>query len=213
MARGGADRAALRRLERGGVEALVGVALLWWPVREQLQLVLVSDLQLATVGRRLYDDPRLLAREPEHRLLDALQTRLRRINSVETLLPRSTPRLYKKFRRDKERAATWYKEEPARSDDICWQEIDLLVLLLLRSCTSILAAYGNGGETPVGAIFGRVRSLYKSQVLVDEATDAREINDLVKLRLDLALRHSKDCTVEIHVLPAGKLRMESGTNF
>ncbi|RWM07960.1 ATP-binding domain-containing protein [Mesorhizobium sp.] len=103
--------------------------------------------------------------------ISAEQTRLRRINSVETLLPRSIPRLYKKFRRDKESAAAWYKEEPARPDDICWQEIDLLVLLLLRSCSAILAAYGDGAGSPTGAVFNRVRGLYRIQVLADEATD------------------------------------------
>lgn len=104
-------------------------------------------------------------------VISAEQTRLRRINSVETLLPRSIPRLYRKFRRDKDSTATWYSEEPTRPDDICWQEIDLLVLLLLRSCSAILAAYGDGAEAPAGAIFGRVRGLYRSQVLADEATD------------------------------------------
>lgn len=101
----------------------------------------------------------------------AEQTRLRLINSIETLLPRSVPRLYKRFRRDKEGAGAWYLREPGRPEDVCWQEIDLLVLLLLRSCSSILAAYGNGAGAPTGTIFGRVRSLYRSQVLVDEATD------------------------------------------
>lgn len=101
----------------------------------------------------------------------AEQIRLRRINSIETLLPRSLPRLYKRFRRDKELAGIWYSGEPARPDDICWQEIDLLILLLLRSSSAILAEYGNSAEAPAGAIFRQVSSLYRSQVLVDEATD------------------------------------------
>jgi hypothetical protein len=104
-------------------------------------------------------------------VISAEQARLRRFNSVETLLPRSIPRLYKKFRRDKEVAAAWFNDEPTRSDDACWQELDLLVLVLLRSCSAILAAYGDGAEPPAGMIFGRVRGLYRSQVLVDEATD------------------------------------------
>ncbi|MER9168528.1 ATP-binding domain-containing protein [Mesorhizobium australicum] len=104
-------------------------------------------------------------------VITAEQARLRRFNSVETLMPRSIPRLYKKFRRDKELAPAWYNNEPARPDDACWQEIDLLLLLLLRSCSAILASYGDGAEPPAGTIFSRVRGLYTSQVLVDEATD------------------------------------------
>src|SRR5437773_7906269 len=41
---------------------------------------------------------------------------------------------------------------------------------------------------------------------------SREINNLVKLRVDLAPAHAQDCSVQINILTASKIRMKAGAN-
>lgn len=103
----------------------------------------------------------------------AIQRRLRRFANFDTLVLRSIAPKYRKFRQQRNDDKRWYKNVPARSADISWQELDLLVLFTLRTAGSILATYRRmpGVELPGGGVLGAVSALYKNQILVDEATD------------------------------------------
>lgn len=111
--------------------------------------------------------------------LDALariiseQTRLRKFGSLDNLLTRSVPRLYKKFRKERLKEGLWYAGEPGKPTDIAWKELDLVVLAMLRMAGSVLSGYRNtpGAEAPDSGLIGNIRSLYKNQILVDEASD------------------------------------------
>ena len=48
---------------------------------------------------------------------------------------------------------------------------------------------------------------------VDELLDARELDDLVELRCDLAPLHPEDRAVQVDVLAAGQLRVEAGPDL
>lgn len=101
------------------------------------------------------------------------QRRLRRFANLDRLLLGSTPRLYKKFRAERAEQGIWYRAAPARSADISWRELDLVILATLRTADQILAGYRRAptAGVPEGGILGDIRSLYRNQVLVDEATD------------------------------------------
>lgn len=103
----------------------------------------------------------------------ATQRRLRRFASFETLLFRSVSPKYRKFRQQRNSEGRWYVGVPSRSADICWQELDLLVLFMLRTAGKVLSEYRRmpGRDIPEGGILGAVAALYKNQILVDEATD------------------------------------------
>ncbi len=48
---------------------------------------------------------------------------------------------------------------------------------------------------------------------VDELSGLGKLDDLLELRIDLALSHAEDAAVEIDVLPSRQLRMETGADF
>ncbi|MEJ6780936.1 ATP-binding domain-containing protein [Aminobacter sp. Piv2-1] len=118
-------------------------------------------------------------RVPERAELQALarisddQRRLRRFANLDRLLIRGIPRLYKKFRAERAEQSIWYSAAPTRSVDISWRELDLVILATLRMADQLLAGYrrASAAATPEGGILGDIRSLYRNQVLVDEATD------------------------------------------
>ena len=103
----------------------------------------------------------------------AAQTRLRRFASFDALALRSIAAKYRQFRAQSADKKRWYVATPDRSSDISWQELDLLVLLAFRAAGDILDAYRRvpGTELPASGVLGAIKSLYKGQILVDEATD------------------------------------------
>src|SRR5262249_36782401 len=48
---------------------------------------------------------------------------------------------------------------------------------------------------------------------IEKCADAREINDLIELGIDLSATHAEDRTVQINILSARQLGMESGTDL
>lgn len=101
------------------------------------------------------------------------QQRLRRFANFDQLLLRSIPRLYKRFRAERTEQGQWYLAAPARSVNISWRELDLVVLSTLRMANQIIAGYRRApaADMPDGGLLGDIRALYRNQVLVDEATD------------------------------------------
>src|SRR5262249_28031420 len=48
---------------------------------------------------------------------------------------------------------------------------------------------------------------------IQERTDVREGDDVIKLPLDLAPRHTENSAIKVDVLAAGQLRVETGADF
>lgn len=99
--------------------------------------------------------------------------RLRRFASLDRYFLRSIPRLYKKFRGERVEQGRWYRLAPARSTDISWRELDVVILATLRMAGQMLNGYRRAPSTiaPEGGILSEIRELYRNQILVDEATD------------------------------------------
>ena len=125
----------------------------------------------------------------------ASQRRLRRFASFETLVFRSVSPKYRKFRQQRNSEERWYVGLPSRSSDICWQELDLLVLFMLRTAGEILSEYRKmpGTDIPESGILGAVVALYKNQILVDEATDFSVLQLASMFELSHPLTHSSSC--------------------
>ncbi|MCC5987218.1 MAG: ATP-binding domain-containing protein [Pararhodobacter sp.] len=106
-------------------------------------------------------------------VIAASQARLRRFSSFNALVFRSIATNYRKFRSQRSTEGRWYASLPSRSSDISWRELDLLVLLTLRVAGEVMSAYRRmpAADLPEGGILGGVRTLYRNQILVDEATD------------------------------------------
>lgn len=100
------------------------------------------------------------------------QTRLRKFAHLDTLLIRRIPLLFRRYRRANAKDGRWYVNAPARATDICWKEVDLLILAILRVAGSIFASLQQYGiAIPATGRLGTIFGSYKNQVLVDEATD------------------------------------------
>ena len=101
------------------------------------------------------------------------QTRLRKFERLERLFLRRIAAKYKRFRAEMAKAGRWYQTTPAKSSDIHWQELDLVILATLQIANELLKNHRNrpGPDLPTGGPLGTVRYCQRAQVLVDEATD------------------------------------------
>ncbi|HEV2554077.1 MAG TPA: ATP-binding domain-containing protein [Bosea sp. (in: a-proteobacteria)] len=101
------------------------------------------------------------------------QRSLGRFTSIDRHVLRSIPRLYKKFRSERNEQGKWYRAAPAKSMDISWRELDVVILATLRVASRVLAGYRRNpsATAPESGILGDIRSLYRNQILVDEMTD------------------------------------------
>ncbi|MCW9054972.1 MAG: ATP-binding domain-containing protein [Candidatus Pacebacteria bacterium] len=99
--------------------------------------------------------------------------RLRKFERLERLFLRNVSQKYKRFRSDRTKESRWYKSAPAKSSDIHWKELDLMVLSTLQIANELLATYRGraGEELPSSGPLSEVRYLQRAQILVDEATD------------------------------------------
>jgi hypothetical protein len=118
------------------------------------------------------------ARTPERDVLRQIGVtvleigRIRKFNSYPETLLRQIARHYRMFRREMAQDGRWYREVPTRSSDIVWQELDLLILATLRLSSELVRVYQRGVvDLPSGGVFGGILGAYRTQVLVDEATD------------------------------------------
>jgi hypothetical protein len=118
---------------------------------------------------------RLPAREEIAQLarIGGERSRLRKFASLHSALLRSVPRIYKKYRRERHKEGRWYAAEPRSGADICWKELDLLILAILRLAGSVLDSYARASHVDLperGALIN-IRGALRNQILVDEATD------------------------------------------
>ena len=101
------------------------------------------------------------------------QGRLRKFERLERLFLRSIAMKYKRFRTERAKKERWYLATPAKSSDIHWQELDLVVLATLQISNELLTTYRErwGADLPVGGPLAAIRYLQRAQILADEATD------------------------------------------
>lgn len=97
------------------------------------------------------------------------------------------PRIYKKYRRERQKEERWYAAEPRSGADICWKELDLLILAILRLAGSALDSYARTArvDLPERGVLVNIRGALRNQILVDEATDF----SIIQLAIMRALAH------------------------
>jgi hypothetical protein len=105
--------------------------------------------------------------------LSALQNALRRFVRFPSRIVKDVPKHYRIFRRDSFRDKLWYDEYPARQSNIDGYELDLLILATLKFTRQLLEqSWLQRRLNESGyARLNTIASQFKSQVLVDEATD------------------------------------------
>jgi DNA polymerase III delta prime subunit len=105
--------------------------------------------------------------------LTAERSRLQKFANIERLIINRIPRLYKAYRRDNADGSDWYVASPSRPNDVCWMEVDLLILAMLKTASEMLSAYAKGSGTTASpsGFLDAIRSAYRNQILVDEASD------------------------------------------
>ncbi len=85
----------------------------------------------------------------------------------------SIPKRYRAFRRDRQAASTWYREEGFEARDIHPLELDIVLLSILRSAFELISQpfVLRNIESPAWSSLAFFLGLYRNQILVDEATD------------------------------------------
>jgi len=93
-------------------------------------------------------------------------------NPLRRLLAGS-PARYRRFRRQRRTEGRWYRSDGFTVNDLSPLETDIILLATLRSASSLLANAQLAGEVADGrhSILQTVRDLYRTQIIVDEATD------------------------------------------
>jgi len=114
----------------------------------------------------------------EKELLDVgenllVQSALRRLANPVRRYVDGIPARYRRFRRLRQNENRWYREEGFAPNDIHPLEIDLLILAALRSGDDLIrrARRLRDTENAGQSTLLRQQELYRTQVLVDEATD------------------------------------------
>ncbi|KZM50774.1 ATP-binding domain-containing protein [Labrenzia sp. OB1] len=103
----------------------------------------------------------------------AVQTSLRRCLSPVRRLVNAMPARYRRFRRVRQAERQWYNAEGFQKHELHTLEVDVILLALLRTCADLIAdrRIARDLDTPSYSALNLLRSLYRTQVLVDEATD------------------------------------------
>lgn len=102
-----------------------------------------------------------------------LQSTLRQfINPVQRYINR-IPTRYRRFRKERQGENLWYCAEGFSPTDIHPLEVDLILLAMIRGANDLIADAPalNSSDNPAYKIFERLQDLYRTQVVVDEATD------------------------------------------
>ncbi|RME55736.1 DNA helicase UvrD [Candidatus Parcubacteria bacterium] len=100
-------------------------------------------------------------------------TNLRRfMNPVKRYL-NDIPKRYRTFRRERQKTKNWYHNDGFETKDIHPLELDIVLLAILRAASDLLRqpiVQSNINST-VWSALQPIHSLYRNQILVDEATD------------------------------------------
>lgn len=83
------------------------------------------------------------------------------------------PARYRRFRRTRQGENKWYQSEGFAPADIHPHEVDVILLSMMRATDELVTGARTliDMETPARATLERMTQLYRTQVLVDEATD------------------------------------------
>ncbi|MGD0142609.1 MAG: ATP-binding domain-containing protein [Rhizomicrobium sp.] len=121
------------------------------------------------LGQRAMPGPRLLSLG---KLLQIQGSAQRFVNPVNRYI-RGFPARYRQFRRDRTGNKRWYQSGKIGPSDISPLELDLVLLGILRGASGFLGAdrIARDLDKPEYVSLRSVRDLFRSQVLVDEATD------------------------------------------
>lgn len=102
-----------------------------------------------------------------------VQTNARRfVNPVKRYLD-GIPKRYRAFRRDRQQAGSWYRNEGFEARDIHPLELDIVLLAILRAAGDLISRSNvqRDIESPAWSALQPILGHYRNQVLVDEATD------------------------------------------
>ena len=102
-----------------------------------------------------------------------VQTNARRfVNPVKRYLE-GIPKRYRAFRRDRQQAENWYRNEGFEARDIHPLELDIVLLAILRAAGDLISRPNvqRDIDSPAWSALQPILGHYRNQVLVDEATD------------------------------------------
>lgn len=102
-----------------------------------------------------------------------VQTNARRfVNSVKRYLD-GIPKRYRAFRRERQQAGNWYRNEGFEARDIHPLELDIVLLAILRAAGDLISRPNvlRDINSPAWSALQPILGHYRNQVLVDEATD------------------------------------------
>jgi DNA polymerase III delta prime subunit len=102
-----------------------------------------------------------------------VQTNARRfVNPVKRYLD-GIPKRYRAFRRDRQQAENWYRNEGFEARDIHPLELDIVLLAILRAADDLISRPNvlRDVDSPAWSALQPILGHYRNQVLVDEATD------------------------------------------
>jgi len=95
---------------------------------------------------------------------------LRRLSNPMNAYLRQLPVRYRRFRSERAANGEWYADTPYARTDLSPLELDLIILAILRVTRGLIALNREVGASDSG-LMERVTSLFRTQILVDEATD------------------------------------------
>lgn len=99
--------------------------------------------------------------------------------------------IYRKFRSSQLMLNKWYLSSPVKNSQVHSSEVDLILLAMFRSNTEVLNFLKSDAASSVkdSGMIGILTSMYKAQVLIDEATDFSAIQLAIMYEMsDPALR-------------------------
>lgn len=102
-----------------------------------------------------------------------IQTNARRfVNPVKRYLE-GIPRRYRAFRRERQQAGRWYRNEGFEARDIHPLELDIVLLAILRAASDLVSRPNvqRDIDSPAWSALQPILGHYRNQILVDEATD------------------------------------------
>jgi len=102
-----------------------------------------------------------------------VQTNARRfVNPVKRYLD-GIPKRYRAFRRERQQAGNWYRNEGLETRDIHPLELDIVLLSILRASGDLISRPNvqRDIDSPAWSALQPILGHYRNQVLVDEATD------------------------------------------
>jgi hypothetical protein len=102
-----------------------------------------------------------------------VQASARRFTNPLRRLMTGLPARYRRFRRQRQSEGRWYKKDSLPPNNLSALETDIILLAMLRQASGLLANSRIATEVSDGRhpVLQMVQDLYRTQIVVDEATD------------------------------------------